>query len=375
MKLTTLCFTVLLLIPLGACQPNTQEAQNVPDAEIAPLSWLELPGSPDRAKNKKIVLISGDEEYRSEEMLPQLAKILAEHHGFDCIVLFAQDPARPGIVDPNYLYNIPGLEALAKADLVVLFTRFRALPDEQMQHIQAYIQAGKPIIGLRTATHAFNFTDSTSRWYPWGNYHNDPESAWDGGFGRLVLGERWHTHHGYHKHQSTRGIIAAEHPITRNLDKTPIWGPTDVYGVRIPLPGDALPLVLGQVLNRQGSFSENDVNFGLRPTDNEVATVNPAAEEPYNPNDPPMPIAWTKSYQLPDGERGQSFTSTIGSSTDFANEGVRRLLVNAVYYLLDLEVPQQARVDLVGNYQPSAYSFHDDSYWDEKQLKIADMNP
>ncbi len=154
-----------------------------------------------------------------------------------------------------------------------------------------------------------------------------------------------------------------------------IWGPTDVYGVRLPLPGDALPLVLGQVLNRQGSFNENDVNFGLRPTDNEMATVNPAVEEPYNPNDPLMPIAWIKSYQLPDGVRGQSFTSTIGSSTDFANEGVRRLLVNAAYYLLDLEVPQQARVDLVGNYQPSAYSFHDDSYWDEKQLKIADMNP
>ncbi len=378
MKLTTYCFIVLLLIGLDACQPNTQEKQSVPDVETAAVSWLNFPGSPDHSQNKKIVLISGDEEYRSEEMLPQLAKILAEHHGFDCKVLFAQDPAHPGIVDPNYLNSIPGLEALAEADLAVIFTRFRALPDEQMQHIQTYLQAGKPIMGIRTATHAFNFTDSTSTWYPWGNYHNNPESAWDGGFGRLVLGERWHTHHGHHKHQSTRGILAGvaeAHPIVRNLDETLIWGPTDVYGVRLPLPGDALPLVLGQVLNREGPFSEDDANFGLKPTDSEVATVNPAAEEPYNPNDPPMPIAWTKSYQLPDGERGQSFTSTIGSSTDFANEGVRRLLVNAAYYLLDLEVPQQARVDLVGIYRPSAYSFHDDSYWDEKQLKIADMNP
>ena len=69
-----------------------------------------------------------------------------------------------------------------------------------------------------------------------------------------------------------------------------------------------------------------------------------------------MPIAWTKSYQLPGGGKaGKSFTTTMGSSTDLTNEGLRRLLVNAVYFLLDMKVPQKADVALVGEYKPSAY--------------------
>src|SRR3954462_4446798 len=77
-------------------------------------------------KGKYIVLVSGDEEYRSEEALPQLGKILAKRHGFRCTVLFAIDPA-DGTINPN-VSNIPGLEALDSADLTVIFTRFRDLP-------------------------------------------------------------------------------------------------------------------------------------------------------------------------------------------------------------------------------------------------------
>ena len=113
-----------------------------------------LEGKDGPGKGKHIVLISGDEEYRSEETLPQLAKILAKHHGFKCTVLFAVDP-KDGTINPN-VNDIPGLEALKTADLMVIFTRFRNLPDDQMQHIVDYVDAGKPVVGLRTATHAFN---------------------------------------------------------------------------------------------------------------------------------------------------------------------------------------------------------------------------
>ena len=78
------------------------------------------------------MLVSGDEEYRSEEALSQLAKILATHHGFDCTVLYAIDP-KTGEINPNEQTNIPGLEALRDADLMVIATRFRNLPDEQMK--------------------------------------------------------------------------------------------------------------------------------------------------------------------------------------------------------------------------------------------------
>jgi hypothetical protein len=116
--------------------------------------WLAYEGKSGPGVGKRVVLISGDEEYRSEEGLPQLAKILAVRHGFHCTVLFAIDPAT-GEINPNYLENIPGTEALANADLLVILTRFRQLPDAQMKPIDDYLKAGKPVIGLRTATHAF----------------------------------------------------------------------------------------------------------------------------------------------------------------------------------------------------------------------------
>lgn len=372
-KFTLMKYLLPILIFAIACQPQSSIDHSTVEEVPGPELWLSM-GEDNPGKH--IVLVSGDEEYRSEEALPQLAKILTTHHDFKCTVLFAQDPAEPGIVDPNFTGNIPGLESLEQADLMILFTRFRALPDDQMRYFEQYLLAGKPLIGIRTATHAFHFKDTTNTWAYWGNYHEEEESPWDGGFGRLVLGERWYTHHGHHKHQSTRGLIAEDaidHPITRGIADGEIWGPTDVYGVRLPLPDDTKHLVMGQVINRSAEYDESDPFYGMRAADLEVATVNPAAKTSYNPNQPMMPIAWIKTYQLPDGTPGTAFTSTIGSSTDLTNEGVRRLMVNAAYHLLNLEVPEKAQVDLVGTYNPSAYNFQDDQYWDQKQLKVSDL--
>src|ERR1700758_1942569 len=105
----------------------------VPKAHAA-APWAVYPGGPGPGQGKDVVLISGDEEYRSEEALPQLARILAKHHGFKCTVLFAIDP-KDGTINPNRRDNIPGLEALRSADLLVIFTRFRDLPDEQMKYL------------------------------------------------------------------------------------------------------------------------------------------------------------------------------------------------------------------------------------------------
>src|SRR5213592_2622661 len=134
-------------------------------------------GTDGPGKGKHIVMISGDEEYRSEEALPQLGKILAKWHGFKCTVLFAIDPS-DGTINPN-VSNIPGLEALDTADLMVIFTRFRDLPDDQMKHIVDYVESGRPIIGMRTATHAFQLTGKTYGKYTW----NNPEPGYTGGFG------------------------------------------------------------------------------------------------------------------------------------------------------------------------------------------------
>src|SRR5262249_52760406 len=90
--------------------------------------WVVYEGREGPGRGKRIVFVTGDEEYRSEESMPALARILAVRHGFHCTVLFAIDP-KTGAIDPGVVDNIPGLEALDGADLLVLFTRFRELPD------------------------------------------------------------------------------------------------------------------------------------------------------------------------------------------------------------------------------------------------------
>jgi hypothetical protein len=330
--------------------------------------WLVYEGQAGPGRGKHVVLVAGDEEYRSEEALPQLAKILALRHGFRSTVLFPIDP-ESGIIHPNVNDNIPGLEAIETADLVILFTRFRALPDEPMRHIENYLMSGRPVLGIRTATHAFRF-DQGHPWAHYGNYY-ESNDEWAGGFGRLVLGEKWIAHHGRHKHESTRGLIAPgaeEHPIVRGVRDGDVWGPTDVYQVRLPLPGDSKPVVLGQVVERKGEFDPDDPLYGMRPDDGP-----PAAGEKNNPL---MPIAWTKTYQLPGGKQGRAFTSTIGASVDLLSEGTRRLLVNGAYWLVGMEeqIPSQGTdVRLVGEYRPTAYNAYKDEYWVRRALRPADV--
>lgn len=298
--------------------------------------WVVYQGTAGVGKGKHIVLVSGDEEYRSEEALPQLAKILARHHGFKCTVLFAVDPTT-GFINPNVNNNIPGLEALKTADLMVIFTRFRSLPEEQMKHIADYVDAGKPIVGIRTATHAFN--DPPGAVYK--KYHWKAKGEWEGGFGRHILGETWVNHHGKHGSQATRGIRASEsrdHPILRGIGDGDVFGPSDVYTVQLPLRGDAKPLILGQVVD------------GMKPEDKPLAGEK---------NDPMMPVAWTKTYRGAKGESGRVFTTTMGASQDLAYEGTRRLIVNACFWAAGLEgkIPKKTNVDLVGEYNPTPFRF------------------
>lgn len=302
--------------------------------------WLHIPAAAGPGAGRHIVLVSGDEEYRSEEALPQLARILARL-GFDCTVLFAIDPA-DGAIAPNQTRNIPGLEKLADADLMILFTRMRTLPDDQMRHIADYLAAGKPVIGMRTATHAFKIDTGLYAGYSW----DCKEPGHEGGFGRQVLGETWINHHGVHGRQGTRGIAAPgqeQHPILRGIGKDAIFGPTDVYEVRLPLPGDSVPLVLGQV----------------------TESLDPASPPAATGNNPMMPVGWTRTYEAAAGKRGRVFATTMGASTDLVSEGVRRMLVNAAFWAVGLDRKITPRLDVatVGEYHPTPFRFKADAEW------------
>ena len=325
--------TALLALIVIVASTFTSPAQAQASRAQA-LRWLALEPAEGPGDGRHVVLVAGDEEYRSEEALPMLARILAVRHGFRCTVLFSQNEA--GEIDPEARDRIPGLEHLADADLCVLFTRFRALPDDDMRWIVDYVKSGRPLIGIRTATHAFAYDgESTSRYARW--RWNAPD--WRGGFGRQVLGETWVAHHGHHGSESTRGVIpdtAREHPILRGVSD--VWGPTDVYAIR-DLPEDALVLL------------EGSVRAGMTPAARAVDDER---------NAPRMPIVWLRERVVEGADAKQRVVcSTIGAATDFESEHLRRLFVNACYWAVGSEakIPEHSDARLVGPYEPTPFGF------------------
>ena len=307
--------------------------------------WLTYSGEPGPGSGQHIILIAADQEYRSEYSMPMLARLLSRHHGFDCTVLFSLNPNND--VDPTQkirwedktvTHNIPGLEYLEKCDLLILFSRLISLPPEQLQHINNYLDSGKPIIGIRTANHGFiDF-----------NYQKEGKKV---DFGESVLGGSFRNHHGHWQQDSTRGMIVAknqDHPILSGVKE--IWGTSDVYRtyeVGGHLPAGCLPLVEGQPL------------LGRKPDD----AVNSELI--------PLPVAWVKTWTGNTGKTARVFHVTMGSAQDYQNEGLRRLTVNAAYWCLQKEsaIKPQSCMDLVGDYRPP------DSGFAYQELKIIPRKP
>ncbi|MFK5921953.1 MAG: ThuA domain-containing protein [Verrucomicrobiota bacterium] len=291
----------------------------------SPAAPLVYEGSTGPGKDKHIVFIANDHNYRSQESLTALARILAKHHGFKCTVLFGIDP-KTGIILPGES-NIPAMENLKTADLLVLFARFQNLPQAQMQHFVDYLDRAGPIVALRTSTHAFKIPQDA----PFAKYSYDyPKKDYLGGFGRQVLGETWNGHHGKNNQQSTRLPLIEEksnHPILRGVKD--MWVPSGGY-FTAPTE-DCKILAMAQPLN------------GMQ-ADSKVASELKAA-----------PGAWTRTYQGKNKTHGRTFTSTYGASDDILNEGYRRMLINACFWAAGLEEKIQAKADisLVGPYHPT----------------------
>lgn len=281
-------------------------------------------------EGRRIVLLSGDEEYRSEEGLVQLAKILAFRHGFNCEVLFPINP-EDGTINPDVNNTLPGAEALDKADAIVMGLRFRRYPDDVMQHfVDAYLR-GVPIVAVRTSTHAFNYPDNSESKFAHYSWKNQ---KWPGGFGRQVLGETWVSHLGTNHKELTHGIVeeaAKGHPVLRSVSN--LYAQSGAYHV-VP-PDDVTVLLRAEVLT----------------------TMDPDSPPHPEKNDPHRPLAWTRIPTNEAGNKNRVLCTTMGAGPDLLDENVRRLLVNGVFWGLKLDVPANADVRLVGDYQPTDYSF------------------
>jgi len=293
---------VVLIVVIGCNQMNKKESQN-----SAP---------------PHIVFVVGDEEYRSEESMPMLSEIAHRELGAKITICYSVDSL--GFVDPNRQDHITGLEALETADLMVMFTRFRALPDHELKYITDYVESGKPIIGFRTSTHAFLYKDDSSK------FHMNNE--WP----TKVFGQQWITHHG-HFDDGEKPLTAVS--IIENKSDPILNGvmPFDAYswlyhvdGGEWKLYGDSRPILEGRSLK---SGHEKKGNLDKFPLTN--------------------PVAWTKTYTGKSGNTSKVFFTTLGHPYDWKNENMRRLAMNSIYWALNMDVPQDgANVEFVSTYNP-----------------------
>jgi type 1 glutamine amidotransferase len=243
-----------------------------------------------KGREPLVVFVTGDHEYGGEATLPILAAELERHYAMRARVL-------KSFPDQNAERDIPGLEVLAEADLAVFFLRCRQLPPEQIAPIETYLEAGKPVVGFRTSTHAFNYPSGhvLEKWNAFGDFALGAPPGWGNG----------HTHYG---HDSSTDVYvvpeAVEHPILQGVDRqfhVRSW----LYHVlpNYP-PPDATPLLMGKAVNPARAAIDN-------------------------------PVAWT--WRTAAG--GRVFTTTMGHPEDFAVAAFQRLVVNGIHWTLGRPVP------------------------------------
>ncbi|MDF1862067.1 MAG: GDSL-type esterase/lipase family protein [Verrucomicrobiales bacterium] len=243
------------------------------------------------------VIVVGTHHYSPNKTMPPFAAEL-ERLGFETTVINPDwDPEK----DKR---GLPGLEALADADVGIFFTRFLKLDDKQLGHITNYLESGKPVVGFRTSTHAFN--------YP----KDDPRQKWNNSFGRDALGTPYLIHlAGGTKVELAPG--AAEHPILTGFEPGTWDSPGTLYLTRLE-PG-ATPLLIGtgspagkKAMTRTNQFGTHE----LKPVMSDT-------------------IAWTWENKW----GGRTFSTSLGHVGDFAVPQSMRILVNGIFWATGKEVP------------------------------------
>jgi type 1 glutamine amidotransferase len=271
---------------------------------LASLPWVNA-GLQAQSKAKKplVVFVTGDHEYSSETTMPLIARELEQTYGMRVKVLKSSP-------DQNAEENIPGMEALKDADLAVFFLRWRRLPAGQVKYIDDYLKSGKPVMGFRTSTHAFNYPKGheMEKWNAFGEFALGSPPGWGG--------KADHTHCG-HTCSTDVTVIpeAAKNPILKGVDATfhvRSW----LYKVLpdYPVKGSTLLLMGKAVDSEKPGFVDN-------------------------------PVAWTWKNQA----GGRVFATTLGHPEDFSVEPFQRLVINAIHWSLNKPVPEKWKGKLAIN--------------------------
>jgi type 1 glutamine amidotransferase len=245
-------------------------------------------------KKPLIVFVTGDHEYSGESTMPLLAAELEKNYGFRTKVLKASP-------DQNAEENIPGLEALKEADVAVFFLRWRRLPADQVKYIEDYLKTGKPVIGFRTTTHAFNYPKGheLEKWNAFGEMAFNAPPGWGG--------KAKHTHYG---HESSTDVTvipeAAKNPILTGVSKS-FHARSWLYRVLPDYPTKGSTwLLMGHAVNPDKAAIDN-------------------------------PVAWTGKNSF----GGKFFMTTLGHPEDFDLEPFQRLVINSIHWAAGKPVPKK----------------------------------
>jgi type 1 glutamine amidotransferase len=245
-----------------------------------------LGGSPFRFRHdrRSILMMIGEDEYKTETTLPQFAKDYLGPHGFQVKIIHAD------ATDKN---DFPGLvEALPQADVLLVSVRRRPPKAEQLAAVRAHLAAGKPVVGIRTASHAFSLRSNVA---PEAGY-----AAWTS-FDQEILGGNYVGHHGNGPRVETSTAPgAAAHPILVGIDPTKIGSAGSLYKV-VPLMPSTTPVLMGTI-----------------------------------PGFPVEPVAWTNSPRV-GGSR--VFYTSLGHADDFGNAAFCKLLLQGLCWTIDNAPP------------------------------------
>ncbi|MCS7304185.1 MAG: ThuA domain-containing protein [Thermoguttaceae bacterium] len=249
------------------------------------VAWAAEPTHTPETKSAPpyVVLVAYEDEYEAARTLRDFARLLQERYGCRTRLLVGQPEN-----------DLPGLEVLAEADVLVLYVRRKALPVEQMKHIRAYVEAGRPLVALRTSSHAFALRTGSPP---------TPKQQWPE-FDNQVLGGNYHGHTGK-QYPATEIFVApeaAKHPILAGIEPTKWQSRGSLYLVS-PIDPKATVLLWGQA----GPHKE--------------------------------PVAWTRTYR-----GGRVFYTSLGHPDDFDHcPQFVRLLVQAVFWAMNRPVPTLKR--------------------------------
>ena len=297
-------------------------------ASAAPSSAIVYEGDAGPGLGKHIVFLASDHEYRAEETCPALARILAKNLGFKCTVVFGVD--KEGFIEAGSS-TVSGLGALEKADLFFIFARFLSLPDEEMAHIESYLERGGPVVGLRTSSHAFQIP-ATSKYAKYD--FKSKVAGYENGFGHQILGNTWVGHYGQNHKQGTRIVTVPDmrqHVILKGVGETAFCHAGGYVGKAAP-------------------------DFTVLATSQPLVSMDPDSDP--DPKKEPMPSTWIREYAAKDGGKHRVFHSTQGASQDILDENYRRLILNGTLWAIGMEsaIKPDLNISFVGAYQPTSFS-------------------